>query len=249
MPVSPPASPWSRLSTTTVCSARRGRLFADGQICEDCTRGLATRRGAGMLSQLAAADRNRRPDVECSSAARDVEPIGRCLCGLEPVFARLLCRWRASRREGPRQAKLPARDPGRRAGPGDYALFVGRLSPEKGVLEMLESVAAAPAHSSGRGWRRAVARRDIAAWLRKSGSAHIKLLGPLERRRYAKRRCEERAFWSSRAAGTSRLAWRCWRLRPVAFQPLRHGTGGVPELVVDGQTGLLFDPRSLDGIG
>src|SRR5208283_1833551 len=135
-------------------------------------------------------------------------------------------------------------DPDQRAGPGDYALFVGRLAPEKGVLEMLKAwqwlphiplvvVGDGPLHDQ-------VAQLGL-----QSGSAHIKLLGRLsaEDTQAQMRSARFLVFpgrWYEPFGMTLLEAAAC------GVPAIAARIGGVPELVVEGQTGLLFAPEKLE---
>ncbi len=134
-----------------------------------------------------------------------------------------------------------ARDPGHRAGPGDYALFVGRLSPEKGVLEMLREwrhLPHIPLFVVGDG----PLRDEISTLVRKLGSAKIKLLGPLDAANtQTQMRGARFLVFPSRwyeQFGLALLEAAACGVPAVAAR-----AGGIPELVADGRTGLLFDPE------
>ena len=128
-----------------------------------------------------------------------------------------------------------------RARPGDYALFVGRLSPEKGVLEMLQAwhhLSHIPLVVVGDGPLYDPASRLV----RQSGSTHIKLLGQLNADdTQAQMKSARFLVFPSRwyePFGMTLLEAAACGVPAVASR-----IGGVPELVVEGETGLLFDPQ------
>ncbi len=198
-----------------------GTLFAKGQICEDCNRGLAravargcyrhSRLQTAALTLMLSAHRLRgtwshRIDayLALSQFSRDRFVANGLPGGKVHVKPNFL-----------------ARDPGHRTGPGAYALFVGRLSPEKGVLRCLEHgdishIFLWSLLATGRCATR------YPPWFANRAAATSNCLD-IWTPRTRKLRCKELVFWSSRAAGTNRSAWRFWKLRPVAFQPLQHG--------------------------
>lgn len=142
-----------------------------------------------------------------------------------------------------RKCNFLASDPGRRTGQGEYALFLGRLSAEKGLLEMMQAwrhLPEVPLHIAGDGplYREA---RDLAA----GSKLRIKLLGQLNHEQTLAQIKQARFIifpsqWyepfgmgllEAAACGVPAVASRC---------------GAIPELVLDGQTGLLFDRDNLE---
>jgi glycosyltransferase involved in cell wall biosynthesis len=136
-------------------------------------------------------------------------------------------------------------DPGAKHGPGDYALFVGRLSPEKGIRTLLES------------WRRlktpvplvilgeGPCRSEVIA--ARTEAPSIQWLGRTEK---------DRVIESMKRARFLVLPSECYESFPLALVeafgcalPLvASALGAVGELVDDGRTGLTFrasDPDDL----
>ena len=134
-------------------------------------------------------------------------------------------------------------DPGPRSEHGDYALFIGRLSAEKGVLEMLAAWSRLPEVKlliAGDGPLREQTRRAAS-----QSRGHIKLLGHLDP-----------AQTLARIKGARFLVFPSRWYEPFGMGLLEAAASGVPaiasrvgaipELVVDGHTGLLFDPDNFD---
>lgn len=119
--------------------------------------------------------------------------------------------------------------------PGSYALCVGRIAPEKGVERLIAWSAGLPLplHIAGAGDARYVER------LRALGGARVRWLGPLQgaelARAYAGARCvvvlsDGEEFGIAALEGMAAA-------RPVVA--LR--SGGLPELVSEGVTGMLVE--------
>ena len=133
-----------------------------------------------------------------------------------------------------------ATDPGRQRRPGEYALFVGRLSSEKGVLEMLEAwrnlpqvplvvVGDGPLYGRALQFSQAV-------------QGKIKVLGQLNRNSTINLMKGARFLvfpsrWDE-PFGMALLEAAACGVPAVAAR-----VGAVPELVSHHQTGLLFDPQ------
>ena len=139
-----------------------------------------------------------------------------------------------------------AHDPGQRVGTGDYALFVGRLSPEKGVLEMLQawqSLSHIPLRVVGDG----PLCEDASQMVRRSDSANIKLLGRLNAEdTQAQMRGARFLVFPSRwyePFGMALLEAAASGVPAIAAR-----IAGVPELVIENKTGLLFDLQAADDL-
>ncbi len=134
-------------------------------------------------------------------------------------------------------------DPGRRTKAGDYAVFVGRFSPEKGIMQMLEA------------WRRLP---DVPLLVAGDGPLYreawdfisraklsVKLLGHLDA-----------AAAISCIKGSRLLIFPSRWYEPFGMGLLEAAAcgvpaiasdiGAVPELISHQKTGLLFDPDNFD---
>ena len=217
-------------------------LYADGQTCDGCSRSLCrgvargcyrdSRLQTGTVAMMLGIHRllgtwTRKVDayVALSQFARDCYVAGGLPAGkvhVKPNF-------------------LPE-SPVSRARPGDYALFVGRLSPEKGVIEMLQAwhhLSHIPLVVVGDGPLHDPASRLV----RQSGSTHIKLLGQLNADDTQVQMKSARFLvfpsrWYEPFGMTLLEAAAC------GVPAVASRIGGVPELVVEGETGLLFDPNN-----
>ena len=135
-----------------------------------------------------------------------------------------------------------AQDPGMGAGGGDYCLFVGRLSAEKGVHTLLEAwrqLPDVPLVVAGDGPERAAMERQLAA----AGASSVRLLGAVPRSEVLRLMGEARMLvmpseWYEGFPMTIVEAYS--RGLPV----LAAHIGSLGEVVVDGQTGRHF--RSAD---
>lgn len=136
-------------------------------------------------------------------------------------------------------------DPGPRSSRGDYALFIGRLSPEKGVLEMVRAWAQLPEVPlliAGDGPMRAELERVLPRTNR-----HVILLGHLD---------AEAVIGYLKAARFLVFPSRWYEPFGMALleaaacgvPAIASRIGAVPELVADGETGFLFDPDNFDGL-
>jgi glycosyltransferase involved in cell wall biosynthesis len=131
-------------------------------------------------------------------------------------------------------------DPGAGRHEGDYALFVGRLSPEKGVQTLLRawrSLRGVPLKIVGDGPLRA----EVEAFVRREGLTEVELPGRRPREEVFRLMQEARVLvfpseWYEGFGMTIAEAFACGL--PVIASRL----GAMAEIVDDGRTGLLFEP-------
>ncbi len=135
-----------------------------------------------------------------------------------------------------------AQDPGPRTRSGDYALFIGRLSPEKGVLEMIDAWAQLPdvpllVAGDGPLFGKTQLAVDRA-------NGNVKLLGQLNAEKtVAHIKGARLLIFPSRWHEPFGMA--LLEAAACGVPAIASRVGGVPELVRDHQTGLLFDPDNL----
>ena len=132
-------------------------------------------------------------------------------------------------------------DPGARRGSDDYALFAGRLCVEKGVWPMLhawQGLPKIPLVIAGDG----PLRRSAERYVEQHGMRQVRFTGamPAERAR-ALIKAARFLIFPSIAYETFGMAVLEAAAAGVACVAAR--LGAIPELVQEGKTGLLFDPR------
>jgi len=216
-----------------------GTLFTNGERCETCSRSPAhaVRRGCYRNSRLQTAavslmlGTHRLRGTWTRAVDAFLAPSAFCrdyfvAAGLPPAKVHL-------------KPNFLARDPGQRTHRGDYALFVGRLSPEKGVLEMIEAWRQLPEMKlliAGDGPLYYEAR---GAAERTNGLVH--LLGQLTPdQTLAHIKAARFLVFPSRwnePFGMGLLEAAACGVPAIASR-----IGAIPELVADHRTGLLFDP-------
>lgn len=134
------------------------------------------------------------------------------------------------------------RDPGERTVAGDYALYVGRLSPEKGVLEMVEAwkqLPQVPLNIAGDGPLRPELQKAVAR-----AKTPVQMLGQLTPEETIA--CIKKArflIFPSRwyePFGMGLLEAAACGVPAVASR-----IGAIPELVAHRKTGLLSDPDNI----
>ena len=124
--------------------------------------------------------------------------------------------------------------------PGNYVLYVGRLSAEKGILTMLDALKEAriPLRIAGTGPLQADIGRQAA-----EHHLSVKMEGYCSGQQLT-------ALY--RNAAFTILPSECYENAPMAaLESLAYGKavlasaiGGIPEIVIDGKTGCLFSPSS-----
>jgi glycosyltransferase involved in cell wall biosynthesis len=223
-----------------------GTFFHNGQVCQECTRSLAyaVKRGCYRNSRLETATvammlefhRLRRTWTSSVNAYVALSEFSRnffVALGLPDKNIHV-------------KPNFLSHDPGQRSSPGSYALFVGRLSPEKGALEMLRTwlhLPHIPLVVVGDG----PVYDDASQMVRRSGSTHIRLLG---------RRSVEDT--KAQMKGARFLIFPSRWYEPFGMVLLEAAAAGVPaiaariagvpELVIEDKTGLLFDLQKVDDL-
>jgi glycosyltransferase involved in cell wall biosynthesis len=130
-------------------------------------------------------------------------------------------------------------DPGERE-PGDdrgYALYVGRLSPEKGVDVLIEAAAAVPElplRIAGDGPQRGALEAVVAG----RQLRHVTFLGRVDTQQLAVERRGARVTVVP-SVGADPLPTAIIEAAATGLPTIGARTGGIPELVVDGVTGTL----------
>jgi glycosyltransferase involved in cell wall biosynthesis len=136
-------------------------------------------------------------------------------------------------------------DPGAKQGPGEYALYVGRLSPEKGVRTLLE------------GWRRLKTRVPLVVL--GEGPCAPEVIGASREMpsiRWLGRRGKNEVIEAMKRARFLVMPSECYESSPLALLEafgcalpiVASALGALAELVDDGRTGLTFrasDPDDL----
>ncbi len=137
-----------------------------------------------------------------------------------------------------------ADDPGPRQGEGEYGLFAGRLSAEKGILPLLRAwrkLPHIPLVIVGDGPLDAQAR-ELAE---KSGAKHIRFTGQVTAQQtLAHMRKARFLVFPSQCYETFGMA--LLEAGACGVPAIASRIGAIPELVAPGETGLLFDPGSED---
>ncbi len=127
---------------------------------------------------------------------------------------------------------------------GRYGLFVGRLSPEKGVATLLEAAALArhiPLVILGEGWQEGQLRR-LAAKLELS---HVTFVGYQKGDEW-KRLVHQAGFVVLPSECDENSPMVIYEAGALGKPVVAADVGGVGELVEDGDTGLLFAPGSAE---
>lgn len=131
-------------------------------------------------------------------------------------------------------------DPGERTKPGAFALFVGRLTPEKGInllLKAWNSLADIPLKIVGDG----PMRREVEVTIKNSGKSSIKVLG---------KQSQERIFSLMKEASFLVFPSEWYEGFPMTIVEAYASSlpvigaklGSIAEIIGDGRTGLHFVP-------
>jgi glycosyltransferase involved in cell wall biosynthesis len=216
-----------------------GTLFRNGTRCDECARGWVRGPVRGCY-------RNSRLQTAAVSLMLKVHETARTWSRAIDVYITpsRFCRDRFTRGGLPAQKILHkpnflVRDPGPRTGAGEYALFVGRLSEEKGVLEMLRAwrgLPEVPLLVAGDG-----PLLSCACALASQYSSKIRFLGRQSPEQTATLMRSARflvfpSLWEE-PFGMGLVEAAACGVPSVASR-----VGAIPEIVRDHETGLLFAP-------
>jgi glycosyltransferase involved in cell wall biosynthesis len=134
-----------------------------------------------------------------------------------------------------------AHDPGvRTATRGSYALFVGRLSPEKGVDTLIDAAAMTPyvrVKIAGDGPMRA----ELESRARAVGAANVEFLGRVEHARVLELMRDASAVVVP-SRGQEPFGLTAVEAAAVGVPVVASNVGGLPEIVDEGVTGVLVAP-------
>lgn len=211
-------------------------FLREGRVCEDCLGRLPWRgvvRGCYRGSRLASVPY--ATSLVVHRRLRTFDAVTRFLAVSEFVRAKHAAAGMPTERLSVLPNFAPPAPP--RAGPGDYFLFVGRLSPEKGLPVLLEA------------WRPELGRLVVAG---DGPQAPILRTAPpgVEARGAVTPDEVRRLFAGARALICPSL---CYEAFPrVVVEAYAQGVpvvagrlGALPEVVEDGVTGLLFAPADV----
>jgi glycosyltransferase involved in cell wall biosynthesis len=136
-------------------------------------------------------------------------------------------------------------DPGIRHGGGGYALFVGRLSPEKGISTLLDTWARLPPSLPLKILGNGPMANDVAQ--RTAKIPHVEYLGrrPLPEVVETMGQADALLFPSQWYEGMPRTIIESLA---VGTPIIASNLGGMPEMVRDGETGLLFQPGNSEAL-
>ena len=225
-------------------------LRRDGRACTDCRSGywylpgIVRRcyRGSGVLTSAVAAMLTVHEALGTWTDKVDA------YIASTGFYMGLLERYGIPRRKIYLKSHFVHPDPGLRdSGPGEFALFAGRLAPEKGVRTMMKAwrrLEGIPLKVRGEGLLLDELRREIAD----SGTGAVELAGRMTRDELARFMKRARFLvWPSEGYYES--------FGLVAVEAFASGvpvlasrTGVMEELVTDGVTGIHFNPGDPDDL-
>ncbi len=126
--------------------------------------------------------------------------------------------------------------------PGDYIVYAGRLSPEKGLSTLLNAMRLLPdvrLRLLGDGPQRAA----LESQSRELGLGNVEFTGFLSGDAYARQLAGARLLvLPSEWYETCGLV--IWEAHALGVPAVGARIGGIPESIADGETGLLFEPRN-----
>lgn len=225
-----------------------GTFFRDGKVCEECLGGSLWRSvehacyrqsypASAVVALMLAAHRLRdtwNREISCFVALSEFARNKFVEGGLprEKIFVK---------------PNFVSPDPGARTGPGDYALFVGRLSPKKRVDTVLAAwkrlPPSIPLHIIGDG----PDREQLAAEALRDGLTQVQFKGQLPREQTLAAINQARFLvfaseWYENFPVTIAESFAC--STPVICSRM----GAMQEIVSDGRTGIHFTPADSEDL-
>jgi glycosyltransferase involved in cell wall biosynthesis len=225
-----------------------GTFFRDGKVCEECLGGSLWRSvqhacyrqsypASAVVALMLAAHRLRdtwNREISCFVALSEFARNKFVEGGLprEKIFVK---------------PNFVSPDPGARTGPGDYALFVGRLSPKKRVDTVLAAwkrlPSSIPLHIIGDG----PDREQLAAQAARDGLTQVQFKGQLPREQTLAAINQARFLvfaseWYENFPVTIAESFAC--STPVICSRM----GAMQEIVSDGHTGIHFTPADSEDL-
>ncbi len=210
-------------------------FMRDGQVCEDCL---------GRVPWRGAVYRCYRESLGASSALAASITLHRSLATFDRVSLYLAVSSFLKQKYA--QAGWPAERvrvkanfawaSSRRRGPGDYFLYMGRLSPEKGVPTLLDAWGTLSAQLL------VVGDGPEAARLRAKAPPSVRFLGPVPVSRVQEMLAGARALLvpSRWYEGQPRAILEAYA---AGVPVIASRIGGLPEVVADGDSGVLLSPN------
>jgi glycosyltransferase involved in cell wall biosynthesis len=139
-------------------------------------------------------------------------------------------------------------DPGAGTGERGYALFAGRLSPEKGVRTVLEAwtrmSANIPLHIAGDG----PLRGELEAYAQQQGLSNVRFLGRLAWKETMDAMKSARCLIFSSECYEGALPLTVVEAFACGTPVIASKLGAMQDLITDGQTGLHFTPGDADDL-
>ena len=221
-----------------------GTLFHNDSVCSDCD---------GSLGHAVARGCYRNSRIQTAAAALMLgthRAIGTWENAVDAYSApSRFCLERMAAGGIPRE-KITLRpnfllhDPGPRSAAGNYVVFVGRLCVEKGIRQLLwawRRLRRIPLVIVGDGPLRAETER----YLERNGMAKVCLTGALPAGETLAR-VKEARFLVCPSVGYETFGMTVLEAAACSVATLGSRLGAIPEVVDEGNTGLLFDPHDPD---
>ena len=220
-----------------------GTLFSEGRRCHCCSRSL----GNGVSRGCYRGSRAQTAAVAMMLQAHRLRGTWKSCVDAYLTPSRFCRDYFASAGLPEKKVHLKPnflmQDPGQRTERKDYALFVGRLTAEKGILELIAAWGRLPKAELliiGDGPLYEQARNAA-----ERSAAPIKLLGQLDAgQTLAYLKAARLLVFPSRWYEPFGMA--LLEAAACGVPAIASRIGAIPELVADGETGLLFDPDNFD---